>query len=424
MMDLVAREHSRIRTAAKKLDISDDVVDVLIAVKRSVSFAIPITLDNGRIRIFRGFRVQHNDALGPFKGGIRFAADANEEECEALAILMTLKVALLGLPLGGAKGGIDVDPFSLSRTELERLSRGYVDAAYPILGPERDIPAPDLGSTSQVMAWMMDEFSKLSGFAVPASMTGKPEAIGGISERIVATGFGGVVVLKEFLGDKDPSQFSVAVQGFGNVGSYAAKFFAQEGFRVVAVSDAEGGIFSNTGLDIEGELAHQEVKGKLDKSRCWPLLASREDRSIECKNITNEELLALPVDILVPAARENVLTAANAKNVKAKYILELANAPTTQEAEKIFAEKGIVVIPDILANGGGVVASYFEWAQNLDKLRWQDGSLLERLTKMMQGAAREVKEVAQQKNVDLRAAAYLVSVERIAAAIEARGLGS
>src|SRR3989344_7518314 len=191
MMDLVAREHSRIRTAAKKLDISDDVVDVLIAVKRSVSFAIPITLDNGRIRIFRGFRVQHSDALGPFKGGLRVAAGANEEECEALAILMTLKVALLGLPLGGAKGGIDVDPFSLSVKELERLSRGYVDAAYPILGPERDIPAPDLGTTPQVMAWMMDEYSRLLGHSVPASFTGKPPEAGGVKARLVSTGYGG-----------------------------------------------------------------------------------------------------------------------------------------------------------------------------------------------------------------------------------------
>ena len=395
---------------------------VLREPKRTVEFSIPVPMDDGTVSLFRGYRVQHNDVLGPYKGGIRFSPEVDIHEVRGLAMLMTWKTSLLRLSFGGAKGGVTVDPHKLSESELERLSRGYIDGVYPILGPERDIPAPDLGTTPQVMAWMMDEYSRLSGYSVPASVTGKPVELGGVKARLVSTGFGGAVVLRAFLKDRNFRETTVAVQGFGNVGSNVAKYLARFGFRVVAVSDSKGGIYHEQGIDIEEELRHQKETGKLNSAgRCWPLLTERANRPVKCDMVTNEELLELPVDVLIPAAVEGVVSKENAKKVQAKVVLEMANAPVTEEAEGMLVDMDIVAIPDILANAGGVVGSYFEWAQNFEKLPWQEKTFLGRLERSMEGAFKQVRYVAKEQDVDLRKAAHIVALSRLSEAVLARG---
>lgn len=406
---------------AELLKMDPRVREVLREPKRTVEFSIPVPKDDGTVSSFRGYRVQHNDALGPFKGGIRFSPGTDMSEVRALAMLMTVKCALMNLPFGGGKGGVDVDPFSLSVTELERLSRGYVAAAFPVLGPKFDIPAPDLGTNPQIIAWMADEYSRRAGAATPAAFTGKPAEAGGIAGRLLATGYGGAIVLREFLKNENAGDVTVAVQGFGNVGSYTAKYLAEFGFRVVAVSDSEGGIYHENGLDIEEELKHQTKLGKLDHSRCWPLLTKRDDRPMVCPTITNDELLTLDVDVLVPAAIEGALSEKNAEQVRAKIILEMANGPTTPEADAIFQKRGITMIPDILANGGGVVGSYFEWMQNMEGRVWTEGEFLKRLEETMRKALSEVQDTAKRHGVSFRQAAYLVALSRLQDAILARG---
>lgn len=410
---LVRQVADFVNETAEMMKLDPRVRVILSEPRRTVEFAIPISMDDGTVRLFRGFRVQHNDALGPFKGGIRFAKGTDMAEVRMLAMLMTLKCALLQLPFGGAKGGVGIDPSSLSLKELERLSRGYVDAAYPILGPERDIPAPDLGTTPQVMAWMMDEYSRLAGHSAPASFTGKPPEAGGVKARLVSTGYGGAVVLRDYFAGQKPENITVAVQGFGNVGSHTAKYLSRFGFHVVAVSDSKGGMYCKDGLDIDEELKQQEQTGKL---------AVRDDRPVSCKRLTNEEVLALDVDVIVPAAIEGALSKENADKVRAKVVLELANAPTTAEADEVFASRGIIVIPDILANGGGVAGSYFEWTQNFEKLPWQEKVFFERLERTMLGAFGEVRKAAEEYHVDLRRAAYIVALGRLSKAILARGI--
>lgn len=407
-------------STAAAIDLDPRVHAVLRESKRIVEFAIPVPMDDQTVKVFRGYRVQHNDVLGPYKGGIRFAPNVDMHEVQGLAMLMTWKTAVLRLPFGGAKGGITVDPDMLSDGELERLSRGYIDAAYQVIGPEADIPAPDLGTNPRIMAWMMDQYSRLTGHAVPAAVTGKPVSLGGVKARLVSTGYGGSVLLRKFL-DGNTAGMRVAIQGFGNVGSNAAKYLSRFGFIVVAISDVEGGIFSEEGIDIEDELRYQKETGTKHVARGAHSLQDRENRSQTYKNISNDELLALDVDVLVPAAVEGVLHKDNADAVKAKIVLELANAPTTAEADMALRARGVTVIPDILANAGGVVGSYFEWVQNLEHLAWEDKQFLERLERSMEGALVDVEDAVEEYGMDLRQAAYAVALRRLESAVLARG---
>ena len=405
---------------AERVGLDLRVRAVLRNSKRILEFGIPIVRDDGSVSVFHGYRVQHNDVLGPYKGGIRFSPSVDMYEVQGLAMLMTWKTSLLRLPFGGAKGGIAVDPSALSERELEQLARGYVDAAYPVIGPEKDIPAPDLGTNPQIMAWMMDQFSRLNGYATPAAFTGKPVALGGVKARLVSTGYGGSVLLRAFM-NGGMNGVRVAVQGFGNVGSNAAKYLSRFGANVVAISDATGGIYAPDGIAIEEELEYQRGESRKNFSESPASLTERSDRSGNIAIVTNEELLELDVDVLVPAAIEDVITSENAGRVKAKIVLELANAPTTAEADAILANRGIAVLPDVLANAGGVVGSYFEWVQNLERLAWQEKQFLERLEKGMEGALADVLDAAERYDTDLRRASYAVALERLNDAVIARG---
>lgn len=411
---------ARFDETARIIGLDPRATAVLRESKRIHEFGIPLLMDDGSVSVFRGYRVQHNDVLGPYKGGIRFAPDVDMREVQGLAMLMTWKTAVLRLPFGGAKGGIAVDPNALSEAELERLARGYVDAAYPIIGPEEDILAPDLGTSPRVMAWMMDQYSRLKGYSVPAAVTGKPPELGGMKARLVSTGYGGVVLLRKFMGG-DLSGIRVAVQGFGNVGSNAAKYLSRFGASVVAISDVKGGIYAQDGLDIEEELAYQKSTGTANVTQGAVCLTDRKDRAHHCEMISNDDLLELDVDVLVPAAIENVLHKGNAKNVKAKIVLELANAPTTTEADAILQENGVTVLPDILANAGGVVGSYFEWVQNLEHLAWEEKQFLERLDRAMEGALVDVEEAVEEYGMSLRMASYAVALRRLGRAVLSRG---
>lgn len=393
---------------------------VLRESRRIHEFSIPLAMDDGSVKVFHGYRVQHNDVLGPYKGGIRYAPNVDMREVQGLAMLMTWKTALLQLPFGGAKGGIAVDPAALSEHELERLSRGYIDAAYPVIGPEEDVPAPDLGTNPKIMAWMMDQYSRLNGYAVPAAVTGKPVELGGVKARLVSTGYGGVVLLRKFMGG-DLSGMTVAIQGFGNVGSNAAKYLERFGASVVAISDADGGVYAKDGLSIKDELAYQAELIERGASRAESSLQARKNREKKVEHISNEDLLELPVDVLIPAAVEAVIHGDNAKNIKAKVVLELANAPLTEDADRILEEEGIVVIPDILANAGGVVGSYFEWVQNLERLAWEEKQFLERLERAMEGALIDVEEASEKYDVNLRTASYAVALSRLGKAVTSRG---
>ena len=400
-------------TTAEVVGLDPRAREVLRASKRIHEFSIPVAMDDGSVRVFQGYRVQHNDVLGPYKGGIRFAPDVDMREVQGLAMLMTWKTALLQLPFGGAKGGIAVDPSALSEHELERLSRGYIDAAYPVIGPEEDVPAPDLGTSPKIMAWMMDQYSRLNGFAVPAAVTGKPPELGGVKARLVSTGYGGVVLLRKFMGG-DMEGARVAIQGFGNVGSNAAKYLERFGATVVAISDAGGGVYAKDGLDIKAELDWQKVNpGKS--------LIDWKDRPQKAEQISNEEILELEVDVLVPAAIEAVLHEKNAKQVKAKIVLELANAPTTGEADEMLEKNGVIVLPDVLANAGGVVGSYFEWVQNLERLAWEEKQFLERLERAMEGALVDVEDACEEYGVNLRTGSYAVALDRLGRAVLSRG---
>lgn len=417
-----------LKEASRVAAIDGDVFDILAKPKKILEVAIPVRMNDHRVRVFRGWRVQHSDVLGPFKGGIRFHPKATLDEMCGLAALMTFKNAALGLPYGGAKGGIVVDPHTLATNELEGLSRRYVDAIYQFIGPDKDVPAPDVNTNAQIMAWMMDEYSRLTGYAVPASFTGKPVEAWGVSGRETATAFGGVVVLEEFLRKnraategKKPKNITVAIQGFGNVGGNIAKILFERGYRVVAVSDSGGGIYEKDGLNIPEVIAVQKAAGTIEKNRCYPISLSRAGNGIACSPITNAKLLELPVDVLIPAALENQLTEKNARRVRTKIILEMANGPTTAGAELTMLKRRIAVIPDILANAGGVVGSYFEWAENLQGFTWDEQQYFERLSGMMQQAFARIAEVSQRFETSMRLGTYIVALERLAKAIRLRG---
>lgn len=398
-------------TCVAGLKLTPDIEAFLKIPMRELFVALPVHMDNGSIRVFRGFRVQYNGALGPTKGGVRFHPDETIESIRSLATLMTWKCALHKLPLGGAKGGVVCNPKELSHRELERLSRAYIRGIYPIIGPDRDIPAPDVYTNPQVMAWMMDEYSKLAGKNVFGAITGKPTNLGGSAGRYDATARGGWYAIREAaealgMGLKNST---VAVQGFGNVGYHAA-YLAKKlfGCRVVAVSDSKGGIYFEEGLDPEDVSGHKLSTGSVID---YP----------GTENITNEELLELEVDILIPAALENVIAGKNAERIKARILAEFANGPTSKSADKVLFNNGTHVIPDILCNGGGVIVSYFEMVQNQYRMQWEEPEVQALLGKKMKEAYRSVLDFSNKNKVNMRQAAYTLAVGRVVEAMQLRG---
>jgi glutamate dehydrogenase/leucine dehydrogenase len=406
------------REIAAELKLEPEILQELEEPHRIIKFQIPVLMDNGKKKIFFGFRSQHNNALGPYKGGIRYHPDVSEGEIKVLSMLMTWKCALVGVPFGGSKGEVIVDPKKLSKGELERLSRGYVRGIFPWIGPDLDIPAPDINTNPQIMAWMTDEYSKLKGKDSPASFTGKPKDFWGLEGRKEATGYGGVVILKKLqeVFGFNPRETTLAVQGFGNVGSNFAHFAFQKGYKIIAISEHEGGIFVKKGLDPEETLCCREKKGKIAGCYC---IGSVCDLGFG-RQITNEELLEMEVDVLVPAAIENVITKENAPKIKAKYIIEMANGPVTSKARVILEKRGILSVPDILANAGGVTASYFEWLQSKQGVLWKREKIYQKLTKILEKSFEEVWSLAKTKKISLEKAAYLIAVDRVAKAIKSK----
>jgi len=386
---------------SKIKNFGDDFIARLREPNRDIRISIPVKMDNGGVKIFEGYRVEYNNALGPYKGGIRYHPLTEINEVKALAFWMTLKCAVAGIPMGGGKGGITVLPKDLSKGELERLSRGWVRGLSDVLGPHKDVPAPDVNTTPEIMAWMADEFEKITGDKTKATFTGKPIEMGGSEGRGPATGLGGFYVfetLREKIGL--PKKCKIVIQGFGNVGGNAARIFTENGHIVVAVSDSKSAIFKTDGLDLEKVEIHKKNTGAL---KDFP----------DAKNITNMELLEIPCDLLIPAAFENVITDDNADKIKAKAILELANGPITPEADEILFKKNIPVIPDILANSGGVTVSYFEWEQNLKKEHWTEKEVFKKLKLMMEEASEKTLEKAKESNTSLRMGAFILALERI-----------
>lgn len=381
---------------------------------------LTISMDDGTQKIFPAFRSQHNNARGPYKGGIRFHHGVNEDEVKALSMWMTWKTAAVNIPLGGGKGGIIVDPRTLSQNELERLSRAYAKAFADNIGPWQDIPAPDVNTNGQIMAWMLDEYEKVKGSQAPGTFTGKPIEVGGSAGRNEATGRGGVIVLEKLvkkLGYKRNQDVKIAVQGFGNVGYWFAQLADDLGFKIVAVSDSKHAIYVEDGLDPRATLQCKEQNGSLEKCFCQDGVC----HNAKGKIITNEELLSLDVDVLVPAALENVITQENADTIKAKVILELANGPVTPEAENLLVNKQIKVIPDVLANAGGVTVSYFEWVQNNQGYYWSTKKVCDELYSLMSTAFDEMWRVSKKKHLSYRHAMYYLAVKRVVDAVLLRG---
>jgi len=397
--------------AADVLHLEPGIRAILREPQRELSVNFPVRMDDGSVEVFRGYRVQHNVNRGPAKGGIRFHPQVTLNEVRALSMWMTWKCAVAGIPFGGAKGGVIVDPKQLSRNELERLTRRYASDISLLIGPARDIPAPDVNTTPQVMAWIMDTVSMAAGYSVPAVVTGKPLTVGGSQGRNAATGRGCAVVALQACRElgRDPHDLTVAVQGFGNAGSIAAGLMADDGFSIRAVSDSRGGIFSKTGLDIPAVVEHKARTGSVVG---FP----------GTEPINNADLLEAPVDVLVPAALENQITASNAERVKATLILEAANGPTTPDADDILVRRGVTVVPDIVANSGGVIVSYFEWVQDLQSFFWEEHEINERLENIITGAFNSSWETSKRLGVSLRLGAYVVAVERVAEATLVRGI--
>ena len=395
--------------AADHVGLDDEMREVLRGSYREMQVQVPVRMDDGQLFVFNGYRVQHNGARGPYKGGVRFHPEADLDEVRALAALMTWKTAVTDLPFGGAKGGVQCEPYMMSEAELQRLTRRYTQMIGYVLGVNRDIPAPDMNTNAQTMAWMMDAFGQRYGYQ-PACVTGKPVELGGSLGREAATGRGVVFVMQEYAEDKGyPLEGArVAIQGFGNVGSWAARIAASSGAKVVAVSDVRGGIMSRDGLDVEAVWAHRDATGSVVE------LPGTDP-------ISNEELLELDVDWLVPAALGEVINGRNAPKIKARVVVEAANHPITPLADETLSDGGVVVIPDILANAGGVTVSYFEWTQNIQQFRWDEDQVNSRLQTIMAKAYRDVAEPADAEKIGMREAAFAVGVKRVARAARLRG---
>lgn len=404
------RAQQAFKEACDVLQIESSVYEILKQPLRAFEVAVPFIRDDGSLQVFEGYRVQHNDALGPTKGGLRFHPNVTMDEVKALSMWMTVKCALLNLPYGGGKGGIVCDVDTLSERELERLSREYIRAVSLVIGPDKDIPAPDISTNPQIMAWMVDEYSRIRGENTFGLITGKPLSIGGSQGRVHATGRGLVFATRRLAHEMgiEFSQSRIAIQGFGNVGSVAAQISDRLGAKVVAVSDKNGGIYNAFGINISALIAY------LDAHRTIVGFPG-------CEAISNQELLELPIDILFPAALENQITADNAEKIKATIIGEGANGPTTPEADSILFNKGIMVIPDVLGNAGGVTVSYFEWVQNQTRFYWTEDEVNRRLEEHMSEAMAAMHAAHERFGVTLRKAAYLVATERLADAMRVRG---
>jgi len=405
----IARE--QLRRVADIFAIDQRLVNVLQECKKAVVVSVPVTMDDGSITAFEGYRVTHNIARGPSKGGIRYHPDVTLDEVKALAMWMTWKCALMNIPFGGAKGGVVCNPKKLSRGELERMTRRFTTEIINEIGPEKDIPAPDVGTDGSVMAWIFDTYSMNKGHSVLGVVTGKPLNVGGSLGRLEATARGGLYCIQEAVRKRELrlDSLRVAVQGFGNVGSYLAKFLAEEGATVVAVSDSTTGLYNSKGLDVAATLAHKQETGSLHGLR-------------GADEITNEELLLVDCDVLAPCALEQVITTDNADKVKATIICEGANGPITPTADEILEDKGVLILPDILANAGGVVVSYFEWVQGLQEYFWKEPEVNSKLRDIVTRAFNETWAVAQDRQVGMRAASYSVAVGRVSEATVTRGL--
>lgn len=399
-------------TVAERLRLDAGMRAVLSHCKREFTVNFPVTMDDGSIRVFTGYRVHHNEARGPVKGGIRYSTNVSLDEVRALSMWMTWKCAVAGLPYGGAKGGVLVDPRALSKRELERMTRRFAAELVSLIGPDEDVPAPDMGTDAQIMAWIMDTYSMIHGHSTPAVVTGKPVTIGGSSGRVEATGRGVLFVTQAACRARGMSLAgaTVAIQGFGNVGSVAARLIGEAGGIIVAISDSNGGIYREEGLgDIGDLLARKHDQGFIPEGHPGA-------------HITNQELLELPVDILIPAALEGQIHGGNAAAVKAPMIIEAANGPTTPEADRILTERGVYIVPDILANAGGVIVSYFEWVQDLQSFFWEEDEVNQRLQRIIERAFDEVQAVHQEEGGTMRDAAYTLAVRRVVEATQVRGI--
>ena len=407
--DVLESTRTVVKEALDKLGYPNEVYELLKDSLRMIKVRIPVRMDDGSIKVFTGYRAQHNDAVGPTKGGVRFHPDVNETETNALAIWMSLKAGIVDLPYGGGKGGIVCDPREMSFRELENLSRGYVRAISQFVGPTKDIPAPDVFTNSQIMAWMMDEYSRMDEFNNPGFITGKPIVLGGSHGRESATAKGVTICIEEAAKKRgfELKGARVVVQGFGNAGSFLSKFLHEAGAKVVGISDAYGGLHDPEGLDIDYLLDRRDSFGTVT--------------TLFKNTITNKELLELNCDILVPAAVQNQITKDNASNIKADIVVEAANGPTTMEATKILTERGKLLVPDVLASSGGVTVSYFEWVQNNQGYYWPEEEVEEKLYEIMQKAFETIYNTAQTRRVDMRLAAYMVGVRKMAEASRYRG---
>ena len=410
---------SRLDKAKREASISEEAIEQLRYPKQVLEVSVPVRMDDGSLKIYRGFRIRHMDLRGPTKGGIRFHPSVSREEVLALAFWMSIKCAVVGIPYGGAKGGVCVDPKTLSHLELERLSRSYIERIADFIGPDLDIPAPDVYTNPMIMGWMMDEYSSIKRQRTPAVITGKPIPLGGSHGRGDATGRGAYYCIKEMERDRnwDPSNITVAIQGFGNAGQHVAKLLFEDGYKIVAVSDSKGGIYRQAGFDVPSLMQVKESSKKLEAVYCKGSVCETIDATV----ISNEKLLELDVDLLIPSALENQITKKNAPKVQARTIVELANGPITPDADAVLIEKGIDLIPDILANAGGVVVSYYEWVQNRSGLYWSEAEVHQKLEMTMRGAYRSVDNLTQSRKIDRRTAAYACGLTSIGESIDARG---
>ena len=401
----------QLQRVADTFKIDPNLIEVLKECKKSVSVAVPVVMDDGSVRSFEGYRVTHNIARGPSKGGIRYHPDVTLDEVKSLAMWMTWKCALMNIPFGGAKGGIACDPKKLSSTELQKLTRRYTTEIINEIGPEKDIPAPDVGTDGKVMAWIFDTYSMNKGHSVLGVVTGKPLNIGGSLGRLEATARGALYCIREAVRKQEGTLEGqrVVVEGFGNVGSFLAKFLAQEGAKVIAVSDSSGGVYNPTGIDVETAIAHKQETGALAGLN-------------GTERVTDEELLLLDCDVLAPCALEQVITTENADKIKAKIVCEGANGPTTPAADEILEDRGVLVLPDVLANAGGVVVSYFEWVQGLQEYFWKEGEVNARLNDISTRAFNETWATRESRGTSMRMAAYGLGVQRVSEATTTRGL--
>ncbi len=419
MLSLLSDANQRLEKALRYVSIPEDAIERLKFPKASLTVSIPVRMDDGSLKVFQGYRVRYDDSRGPTKGGVRFHPSVNLDEVQSLAFWMTFKCAALNIPFGGAKGGITLNPKDLSRFELESLSRGYINAIADFIGPDIDIPAPDVYTNAMIMGWMMDQYSIIQRQIIPGVVTGKPISMGGSLGRETATAMGAFFTIQTLLPKfgQPPQGTTVAIQGFGNAGAVLAELLFKAGYKVVAVSDSQGGIYAPQGLDIPSIRHAKDATRSIKAVYCKGSVCNLVEHSA----ITNAELLELEVDVLIPAALENQITAANAHSIKARYIFEVANGPVTSEADAILAVKDIQVIPDILVNAGGVTVSYFEWVQNKSGFYWSLEEVNQRLQDKMIEETERIWETAQELAIDLRTAAYVHALSRLGESIRARG---